>query len=109
MTFTELIQKNVRKKDKNVKSISTCITDFEDITQRLSEIDSIHEADLQFHLQNTQKLEPDLKSPFSIKNGDPLKILHRSMLTTSMLFKPMGKIYKKICYLEHHDFFILSE
>ena len=46
MTFTELIQKNVRKKDKNVKSISTILTDFEDITEKHSDIDNIHEADL---------------------------------------------------------------
>ena len=45
----------------------------------------------------------NLNNPF--EDG---KTLHRSQLSTTILYKPLG-IFKKICYLEHLNYYMVSE
>jgi len=40
------------------------------------------------------------ENPFRIEPLAPMKILHRTSVSTSYMYKAIAKIYKKICYLE---------
>jgi len=44
-TFSEFVQKNIRRKDKNVKQIDTRITALTDITDKVSSMDDIIELE----------------------------------------------------------------
>ena len=52
------------------------------------------------------KGKKEMKSQMNLfENG---KTFHRSQLSTTILYKPIG-IFKKICYLEHINYHIVSD
>ena len=55
------------------------------------------------------QVSTDIANPFQPSN-DPskVKILYRESIGTSVLYKAMARIYKKICYKERHYFYIIG-
>ena len=41
--------------------------------------------------------------------SDAPKSLYKCQLTTSILFKAVAKIYKKVCFIEHQFYHIVSD
>ena len=61
LKFLELIQKNVRKKDKNIKSLVSETSKLEDISERyLEEIDKIHQETFEFHSDKAKKVPVEI-------------------------------------------------
>ena len=52
-------------------------------------------------------IDESIINPFEASD-DAVKILYRESITTSLLYKAMARIYKKICYKERHWFYIIG-
>ena len=52
-------------------------------------------------------IDESIINPFEAFD-DAVKILYRESITTSLLYKAMARIYKKICYKERHWFYIIG-
>jgi len=121
MSFLDFVHKAIRKKDKNVKSISAKIEPLVDITAFQDEYELFtYEAMQPKVSKNGEPVEQpqEVEKPFEPAPIDELsafkycgqpKVLYRELITTSLLYKAIGKIYKKVCFKERHLFFILSQ
>ena len=69
-TFSEFVQKNIRRKDKNVKQIDTRITALTDITDKVSSMDDIIELETSNEPEYLQKaaINPKVQNPFKFED-----------------------------------------